>query len=225
MLYTFVAAIFQHKDQTDNWQDLVRQELSSSQFFLEVEDRLYHTDDLIGFYQFIELEEGPSLFHGTPWYALIQECPSFLKLVGFFNWTHVASETLAKECLVPSLVQNSIFIARTDNLEFKRCARLSDLSLINLLSKFGFDDGAAFLRRDEEHLLGIYDKIIQCMQAAGLEGHVVLLETAHNPLQLSGDLYRDGKRVKDEMLALEDLSVTIWAYDWNILSDPIFWLD
>lgn len=226
MLYTFVAAIPQHKNQTDNWQIQLRHHLATSQFSLAAEDRLLHADELIGFCRCIELEEGNTLFHSAPWFALTQKCPWFQGLAGFFNWTHVANQTLAEEQLLPKLIQiGSTVIARTDNQHFKQPVQLVEYSLLNLLHRHGFNDGNAFLSRDEDYLMCVYDEIVRCMETASLEGHIALLQTAHNPLQLSEDLRRDGKPVSNETLALAELSVQIWAYDWDVLKDWEFWQD
>ena len=229
MLYTFVAAIPQHKNQTDNWREWLRLQLAASHIVLTGDDRLEYEADLIGFFQFIELEEARTLFHAEPWFALTQEspqCPWFQGLAGFFNWTHAADQTIAEEHLLPRLVQvGSIIIARTDNHNFKQPVRLVEFSLTNLLSKHGFDDGDAFLSRDEDYLMYVYDELAHCIETAHLEGHITLLNTIHNPLQLSEDLCRDGKPVSNEMLTLAELSVEIWAYDWDVLKDWAFWQD
>lgn len=225
MLYTFVAAIPQREDHPEQWQERLRQQLAAAQITPAADARLLHGDDLVGFYQFIDLEEGLTLFHAAPWLALAQECPWFQGLAGFFSWTHVADQALAEERLLPRLAHASTVIARTDDHAFRQSVRLIEFSLTNLLSRHGFYDGDAFLSRDEAYLLSAYDEVAHALQAAGLAGHVVMLETAHNPLQLAGDLYRGEASIPDATLALAELSVQIWAYDWDILKDPVFWQD
>lgn len=224
MLYTFVAAIPQWKNQTDNWRDWLLQQFTASQLLLTGDNRLEYEDNLIGFFQLIELEEANRLFHTESWFALTQVCPWFQGLGGFFNWTHAADQRIAEERLLPRLIQiGSTVIARTDNHLFKQPVRLVEFSLTNLLNKHGFHDGDAFLNRDEDYLLYVYDELTRCMETAHLEGHIALLQTAHNPFQLSEDLRRNGKHVSNELLALAELSVQIWAYDWDILREWEFW--
>lgn len=226
ILYTFVAAISYPKKYTDNWQLWFSHQLADSKFSMATDDSLLHENEIIGFYRLIDPEEANTLFGSQEWFSLAQECPWFHGLIGFFNWTHVADQAIAEEHLLPKLIQTgSTVIARTDSQQFKLPVRLVEFSLANLLSKHGFEDGDAFLSREEEYLMYVYDKLTRAMEEAGLEGHIALLETAHNPLQLSQDLIRDGKPVSDERLVLSELSVQFWAYDWDILRDCMFWQD
>jgi hypothetical protein len=225
MLFTFIAAITQPKNQTDNWQNWLNQALKETGLSLVGEEKLLYEKDLIGFYRCIELNEGITLFRSAPWFPFTQqECPWLHELAGFFNWTHVAGQSIAEDQLLPKLIQiQSILIARSDNQNFKRPVSLVEFSLSNLLSKHGFHDGDAFLSRDENYLLYVYDELTRCLEVAGLKGHIAILETVHNPILLSEGLFQNGKPVKDEFLTLANLFVHIWAYDWDILTDTEFW--
>ena len=226
MVYTFVAAIPKQDNQSNDWQHWLRQDLAVSQLFLTNDEQILHADELIGFFRLIELEEANTLFQQASWFTLAEECPWFSGTAGFFNWTHTVSELAAKNHLLPKLVELGCPVsARTDNGHFKQAIGLVEFDLTNILSKFGFEDGDALLSRDEGYLIYVYKEITQCLDRAGLEGHVAILETAHNPLMLSEDLLQDGEKVDDDALKLATFSVRIWAHDWNILKDAEFWQD
>ena len=226
MLYTFVAAIPKQDCKTDNWHEWLRQIFEASYLFLEKDEELLYKDNLIGFFRLMEPEEAKPLFQSTLWFPLINECPWLNGEVGFFNWTHAVDQIAAEEHLLPKLIGLGCpVMVRTDDNRFKQAVRLIEFDLTNILSKYGFEDGDAFLSRDQNYLLYVYKQIAHCLEKAGLEGHVAILETAHNPLMLSEDLLQNGEKVSDERQTLAALSIKIWAYDWNILRDSEFWLD
>jgi hypothetical protein len=228
MVYTFTAAIPKRDSQTDNWHEWLQQYFEASNLFLSDDENLYYGDNLVGFYRLLELEEAKASFQSTSWFTLTtaEVCLWLGSIVGFFNWTHAPDQSLAEEHLLPKLVSLGCpVIARTDNNHFKQAIRRMEFDLTNLLSKYGFEDGDALLSRDEDYLLYVHQEINQRLEKAGLNGHVTILETAHNPLMLSEDLLQNGKKVSNERGTLSKLLIDIWAYDWSILRDVEFWLD
>ena len=225
-VYTFIATIPKPNNFGNDWQHWFHEELATHKLFLTHGEQMLYDNDLIGFFRLIESEEANLLFQQTSWFTRLRECPWLSGIAGFFNWTHIVDEQATKYHLLPKLVSLGCpIIARTDNMHFKQAVGLVEFDLTHILSKFGFEDGDALLSRDKEYLTYVHKEITQCLEKAGLEGHIAILETAHNPFMLSQDLLQDGKKVDDEALKLATSSVRIWAHDWNILKDAKFWQD
>jgi len=225
MQYTFLAAITDGRLAGADYRDWTRRQLAEHGFQL-AEGELKRGADLIGFYAFLDRDQGASLVSAEVRSALADMGPYSGAVAGYLNWTHSVDERLGQAQLAPAIlaVGRSI-VARTDNGLYKRAIRELEFSLSNLVGSHGFADGEALISRDDDYLRYVQREAQAAITAAGLSGDVGRFDTHHNPIRLVGDLRLHGRLVDDLEGELAGHRVRIWALDLACLDDREFWSD
>lgn len=222
----FISAIMDAELRGAAWKAWLQGELEKLGFIFGEDNEISYGDEMIGCYRFLECEEARLQYGDRAWFSLEPESPWLGKPAGFFGWTHIINQDLAETHLLPALVRlGRGVVARTDTGAYKRMACLQSFSLTNLLGKHGFRDGDAFLSEDDDYMLYVLGEVERQLKTAGLEGHIGIFPTHHNPICLSGPLRKNGQIIKDEYPVLSKLSVKLWTYDWDVLRDLAFWID
>jgi hypothetical protein len=198
-------------------------------FSLAEDAALWRGDDIVGFARLLTVDElgAMSELPGVREACQVGERPWIGRPVAAFVWSHVVDERLARDELLPRLLSVARgTVIRLDDGRRREPLSLRTFSLDQLLKRYGFDDGAELLSRDdEEYQREVARAMERRLAEAGLDGTVGWFGTHHNPLGLCGDLRRDGRVVSDVEATLAPLKVSFWAWDWSILADDQFWLE
>jgi hypothetical protein len=225
MAYTFIAAISDGRLAGDDYRDWTRRQLAEHGFHL-ADGELKRGDDLIGFYAFLDRDQGEQLVPAEARRALAEAGPYGGAVVGYFNWTHAVDERAGQTQLAPAILAiGRSVVARTDNGRFKHAIRLVEFPLSNLVGKHGFADGEALIGRDDDYLRYVQREARAAIAAAGLSGDVGRFDTHHNPIRLVGDLRLHGRVVDEPERELAGHRFRIWALDLASLTDQEFWSD
>ena len=125
-------------------------------------------DGLVGFYQFLDREEGRRLLPEDARPLVEKPGPYNGPVVGYFSWTHAVDQRIAEARLLPAIISISrSIIARTDNGRHMETVRLIEFPLSSLVGNHGFDDGDALISRDDDYLRYV-QREAEAALAAGL---------------------------------------------------------
>jgi hypothetical protein len=225
MPYTFIAAIADGRLAGADYRDWTGRQLVDYNFQL-ADGELKRGDDLIGFYTFLDRDQGAPLLPAEARYALADPGPFGGTVVGYLNWTHTVDERVGQAQLAPAILTiGRSIVARTDNGRYKQALRCIEFPLSDLVGKHGFADGDALISRDDEYLRYVQREAEAAITAAGLSGDVGRFSTHHNPIRLAGDLRLHGRVVDDPERELAGHRFRIWALDLASLADWEFWSD
>lgn len=228
MPHTYIAAIMDGRIEGADYSQWVNDRLAANGFTLEPNGALKKGEELIGFYAFLDREEGDTLLSADALARVNAPGPHRGAAVGYFAWTHVLEPQLAAQYLLPAIVAiGGGVVARTDDGRYKDTVGIIEFALSNLLGKYGFWDGDDLLSRDEAYLSYVQCEAKAALEAAGLSGEVGRFDSHHNPIRIVGDLRKDGRVLdeSDEQTALDLHSMRIWARNPKVLEDVDFWCD
>jgi hypothetical protein len=206
-----------------DWRAWLEDRFATSRLALGEQGWLFHADGPIAWYELMDAASGRDRFQSEEWFPFLDLSPWQGRVAAFLTWNHAPSAYLASEFLFPKLVELGALIAHLERADFRRTVRPMQFSLDGLLSKFGFEDGDAFVTQDEDYVMAVRDAMLSAIDASGLEGHITCFGGHHNPLRLTGDLLRDGQPVADAAASLGRMSVTFDRRDWSVLQDKEFW--
>lgn len=203
----------------------MREQLLAHRISFDDDEQLFYRDDILGHCRLLDVEDAVRAFADTSWFSLADQGAWLGRPVGFFCWTHMLNEHVARAHLLPALMWTCRgTVARPDTGEVRRFVSERELSLRALTSKFGFDDGDAFPSgNDDRYLDYVVHEAERALASAGLEGHVGLRDSHHNPLRLSGELTRAGALVPDFELTRHCLR--LWLFNLPVLEEIEFWFD
>jgi hypothetical protein len=225
MAYTFIAAIADGRLGGADYREWTQRQLADHNLHL-AGNELKLGDDLIGFYAFLDRDQGTPLMATEALRALADVGPYSGEVAGYFNWTHTVNDRAGHEHVAPALLRiGRSIVARTDNGRYTQAVRCVEFSLSTLIGKHGFGDGDALISRDDEYLSYVQREAQAAIAAAGLSGDIVRFDTHHNPLRLVGDLRLHGRIVEDPETELAGHRFRVWALDLATLSDHEFWSD
>jgi hypothetical protein len=189
---------------------------------LGTEGTIEESGALIGFFRFLEAEECETVLRVANIEVHARECPWGGPVRGALGWEGASSVEDLLRVFLPSLIRLGRGpLVRTEDGACYEPLRQVTFSLSNLTGKFGFEDGEAFLGDSSDYLKYAQHEAQTALARAGLEAQVSVLETAHNPLRIWGPVTRNGKQVPETVL--QQLSMTLWAFDWSGLRDVAFW--
>jgi hypothetical protein len=225
MTYTFIAAIADGRLADEDYRDRTRRQLADHGFHL-VDGELKQGDDLIGFYAFLDRDQGALVMPVQAQRALADPGPFDCAVAGYLNWTHSVNERVGQAQLAPAIVAvcRSI-VARTDTGSYKHVVREAKFPLSNLVGNHGFADGEALISRDDDYLRYVQHEAQDAIAAAGLSGDIGRFDSHHNPIRLVGDLRLHGRVVDDPERELAGHQFRIRARDLACLADREFWSD
>jgi hypothetical protein len=225
MTYTFVAAIADGRLSGEDYRDWTRHQFAEHGLQL-ADGELKRGDDLIGFYEFLDRDQGASLMPAEARDALADPGPFGGTVVGYLNWSHSVDERAGQAQLAPAILTiGRSIVARTDNGSYKQALRCIEFPLSNLVGSHGFADGEALISRDDDYLRYVQREAQAAIASAGLSGDVGRFDTHHNPIRLVGDLRLHGRVVDDPERELAGHGFRIWALDLASLADWEFWSD
>jgi hypothetical protein len=225
MRYTFIAAIIDGRLAGEDYRDWTRRQLAEHGFHLE-DGELKRGKDLVGFYSFLDRDQGAPLMPAEAPHALADPGPFGGAVMGYLNWTHSIDERVGQAQLAPAILAiGRSIVARTDNGRYKQALRSIEFPLSNLVGSHGFADGDALISRDGDYLRYVQREAQAAIVAAGLSGDVGQFDTHHNPIRLVGDLRLHGRVVDDPESELAGHRFRIWALDLACLGDWEFWSD
>lgn len=225
---TFIAAITDPRKDGADYIARVRERLHEAGFDLDDGGLLTHADGLVGFYRFLDLDDGYDLLPAEA-VALVERpppCPGIGPVVGYFTWSHPTRPELAQRRLVPAIIAvGRGLIARTDDGRFRTAVNRIEFKLSDLFGKYGFGDGGALLSRDPDYLEYVRDEASTALAAAGFAAEVGIFDSSHNPVRIVGDVKKDGQLVEDSEITSELFChpLTIWTYDPALPDDFEFW--
>lgn len=181
---------------------------------------------------------GPEELEDRPWHVAEHACPFAGELVGYVLWSYPDSvysfeiETFA----LALLKEGRGVTARLDDDRFFEAVKLRRLDLLSIVGKYGFDDGADLLTREEgPYSRYVLEEVHAAIAAAGCSAaHLSWADTCHNPLRWSSFLPEGSERSSpalwgpdgrlcDPYEALKGRQVELWAYDPAPLRDARFW--
>jgi hypothetical protein len=225
MTYTFIAAITDGRLAGEDYREWTQRQLAEHGLRFSDGD-LKRGDDLIGFYRFLDRDQGAPVMPVEAQRALADPGPFGGTVAGYLNWTHAVDESVGQAQLAPAILAVCRgIVARTDNGHFKRAIRELDFLLSNLVGNHGFADGNALISRDDDYLRYVQRQAQAAIAAAGLSGDVGRFDSHHNPIRLAGDLRLHGRVVDDPERELAGHQFRIWAFDLACLADREFWSD
>jgi hypothetical protein len=225
MPYTFIAAIADGRLGGADYRDWTRRQLADHNLHLDG-DELKLGGDLVGFYAFLDRDQGAPLMPTEARRALADLGPYSGNVVGYLNWTHTVDERAGHEHVAPAILPISrSIVARTNNGHYRQAVRCVEFSLSTLVGKHGFADGDALISRDDDYLSYVQREAQAAITATGLSGDIVRFESHHNPIRLAGDLRLHGRVVDDPERELAGHRFRIWALDLASLADWEFWSD
>jgi hypothetical protein len=225
MTYTFVTAITDGRLAGEDYRDWTGRQLAEHGLQL-TDGEIKRGDDLIGFYAFLDRDQGTPLVPAEARQALAELGPFGGTVVGYLNWTHAVDERAGQAQLAPAVLAiGRSIVARTDNGRYKQALRPVEFPLSNLVGNHGFADGEALISRDDDYLRYVQREAQAAIAAAGLSGDVGRFDTHHNPIRLVGDLRLHGRVVDEPERELAGHRFQIWALDLASLADWEFWSD
>lgn len=225
MTYTFIAAIADGRLAGEDYRERTERQLDEHGLRFSDGD-LKRGDDLIGFYRFLDRDQGARVMPMEAQRALVDPGPFGGTAVGYLNWTHAVDQRVGHAQMAPAILAVCRgIVARTDNGRFKQAIREINFLLSNLVGNHGFADGGALISRDDDYLRYVQRQAHAAIAAAGLSGHVGRFDTRHNPIRLVGDLRLHGRVVDEPERELAGHQVRIWALDLACLADREFWSD
>lgn len=231
-LFRYVFVILDRPGIGSDWQAWLTFELSSRGFLLGRDGEIHEMDNqgaisrmsLLGFFRFLNVEETLDLLREARAEVSALASPSSGPVRGAIAWEYLSLDEV-RSLFLPTLVYSAWGpVIRTEDLSFREIVREVAFDLRHLLSKFGFDDGGAFLSRAPDYMSYVEKAARQGLNEAGLDAEVGAQEgTHHNPLRIWTPIRRkrDGKEVGES--ALDGKLMTIWAYDYSCLDDASFW--
>jgi hypothetical protein len=190
----------------------------------------------------------PDAYADRSWHRAIHPCPFVSPLAGYLHWQTWAGARACEAHDVPlALLREGCGVtARVEEGRTVEAVTLQRLDLYGVLQKWGLDDGAALLTRDDgPYQAHVLEAIRRALAGAGLEADLSWLGTSHNPVRLSWyersssrfflpalwgarivpalwDV-RGKRRRLASMDALSGVTVEIWAYELTHLRDESFW--
>lgn len=225
MTYTFIAAITDGRLAGEDYRDWTRRQLAEHGIQL-ASGELKRGDDLIGFYQFLDRDQGAPLMPAEARHAIADPGPFGGTVVGYLNWSHSVDERVGQAQLAPAILAiGRSIVARTDNGCYKQALQPIEFPLSNLVGSHGFADGEALISRDDDYLRYVQREAQAAITAAGLSADVGRFDTHHNPIRLVGDLRLHGRVVDEPERELAGHRFRIWALDLKNLADGEFWSD
>lgn len=222
LAHTHVVSVMDGHIQGEDWRRHVRQGFESSGLHLQDNGDISRGGDNVGIYSFVTLAEAGELFGGQSWFSLAPEGPWIGKPTGFLAWMVYRKTDIAY--IVSWVCRGTV--ARLDGRESRKLAGLNEFSLGNLRGKHGFDDGDAFLFRDnDDYWRYVLTEIERVLTGAGCVGNVGVFGTHHNPVRLSGDLTRGAETIDHDDCLLDNLRVKLYMRNLSLLSSSPFWDD
>lgn len=218
-----LAVILDQMAMGPEWKSWLTYELALRGILLGMDGTIEEGGTLIGFFQFLEPEECRAVLQATSVEVRAQECPWAGPVRGALGWESAGSVEDLLRSFLPLLIRlgRGPLVRTEDGTHYEPLRRVA-YSLYNLTSKFGFEDGDAFLSSSSDYLEYARHEAQAALARAGLEAQVSLIDnTAHNPLRTWGPVTRNGKEVPE--VVLRELSMTLWAFDWSCLRDVTFW--
>lgn len=174
--------------------------------------------------------EAEAAFGREPWFSLADRGEFRGRPVGFFNWEHYGASEEPFDQLAVLDFRGTI--GRLDSGASREPVIERRFTLDNLLSKFGFDDGAALLRTDgTAYDDAMCSRIESALAAAGTPaaiGVAINRDTSiHNPVTLIGGLLRgpSGEEIPATDEILGRIQVELVTYNLELLSarEKEFW--
>jgi hypothetical protein len=223
----YVAVILDQPAMGPEWKSWLTFELALRGVLLGTDETLSQDGLITGFFRFLELEETEAVLRAMNVRVSALECPWTGPVRGAIGWIDATNAEDLLRNFLPFLARKGRGpLIRTDDKAYYEPVRRVTFSLKNLLGKFGFEDGEAFLNREPDYLEYARREAEAALERAGLEASVGLMEaTAHNPLRIWGPILRKDKGKKVSDVVLDELSMTVWAYDDKCLQDATFWAE
>lgn len=220
----YVAVILDQPAMGPEWKSWLTFEMALRGVLLGTDETLKDDGLVIGFFRFLELDETHEVLRAANVQVSALECPWAGPVRGAIGWMSLTSYGDLLRNFLPFMVRQGRgpFI-RTDDGAYYEPVRRVTFSLGNLLGKFGFEDGDAFLSHEPDYLEYARREAEAVLERAGLEAPIGATETIHNPLRVWGPVTRKDKGKKVSDVVLDGLSMTIWAYDYRCLKDVTFW--
>lgn len=218
----YVAVILDQPAIGPEWKSWLTHELALRGVLLDTNGNLEEDGLILGFFRFLEPPETEVVLRAANVAVAAHECPWAGPMRGALGWVRAGLEEELLRSFLPLLVRlgRGPLIRTADGAHHEPFRKVT-FSLGNLLDKYGFEDGEAFLDRTPDYLEYARREVQASLARVGLEAQVSRVETAHNPLRIRGPVLRHGKPVSEEVL--RELSVTLWAHDWSCLQDVTFW--
>jgi hypothetical protein len=182
----------------------------------------------------------PESYAGRPWHRVAHPCPFVGPLAGYLRWeTMDGAYDLASSRLPVALLREGRgTTARIEDGRTVEAIALRRWKVRDVLDKYGFDDGAALLTRDEgPYQEQVMTTVQRATEEAGFDAYLNWASTSHNPLRLGWwqpegserfspalwDRKPEEPRLVDPYHALVGLSVEVWTYDFSSLDEGDFW--
>ena len=170
MPYTFIAAIADDRIGTAGYRDWVRRQLAEGGFTLEDNGDLMCGDGLVGFYQFLDREEGRRLLPEDA-RPLVEKPGPYNGRGRLFQLDACGGSANRRGAPSPAIISISrSIIARTDNGRHMETVRLIEFPLSSLVGNHGFDDGDALISRDDDYLRYVQREAEAALAAGALGG-------------------------------------------------------
>ena len=181
--------------------------------------------------------EPAGAYADRPWHVAGSPCPYVAPLAGYLRleprWREPAEDF---ELRLACVREGRGVIARLDDDQARTSVARQPRALRNVGSKFGFDDGAELLTRDEgPYASSVLEEARAAAAAAGYGIEAGWMATSHNPCRLSW-VERAGVegmvpavwelasgRLVDPDQAFAGQELALWLYDFAVLDDDAFW--
>lgn len=219
-----VSVVLDQPGMGPEWKSWLTFELALRGVTLSTEGELVQDEMMFGAFRFLDLDETAEMLHHANANTKVLDCPWAGRIRGALGWIRMDVDTVFLKAFLPTLARRcrGPFI-QTDEKIQRDPLRLMEFSLKNLMSKYGFDDGEALLSREPDYLDYARREAESALTRSGIKASVGSTETHHNPLRIWGPLLRSDGWEEAREWELDNLSMTIWAYDNACLADVAYW--
>lgn len=251
VMHRFLTIITASEDIGADWQEALVQKLGDWGLTLTPAGDLVLAGERIGPGAFHALDEVRARFGDAPW--LRASCPLVGPALGALSWERreaygtddcyfpiddwAALRPPLRDLVVPLMKEARGAFVRTADGASREPVRLRPYQLSYAIGKYGCDDGAELVTREDNAYAGdVLKRIGAALRTRGLSGHVGWMPTCHNPIRWSEvevrglfktesrpALWRgedwSGPPVADADAALRGLEVELWTYDFALADD------
>ncbi len=220
---TFVSSILDWHLPDVQWRQFARDRLAKSDLHFDGEDINDQEGTLVGWGRLLGVDEAAELYGNQPWFRSEDYGKYRGRPVGYLAWEHIDSAVEFAEAVSWGFRGR---IGRADRENAIDPIIERSYSLVDLTSKFGFEDGDYFLSRtDEEYCAAMTNRICAELAKVGYQSFLGFSpDTIHNPLRLHAALEVKTKPIEPTANLLRPLSVKLLVLDSRVYKNHAdFW--
>lgn len=220
-----VSVVLEQPGIGTEWKSWLTFELALRGVMLDTNEDIIQDEMPIGGFRFLELDETAAMLQHSNAEVSALDCPWVGRIRGSLGWIRADVNDEFLKAFLPTLARRcrGPFIQTDRKIQYDPLRQMK-FSLKDLTSKYGFNDGEAFLSRDEPGYLDyVRQEAESALVRAGIKASVGTTETHHNPLRIWGPILRSDGWEEVREWELDKYSMTIWAYDDSCLERVSYW--